>query len=96
MNIKNCLEKEIENLEHLAKQNYAPAQSELGFIYYKNQNYKTAAFWYLKAALQGDAFAQLNLGFMHFNGLGVPKNYEQAFYWFQQAALQGYAPAQFN
>ena len=96
MNIKNCLEKEIENLNHLAKQNYAPAQKELGFTYYENQNYKTAFYWLLKAALQGDVFAQYNLGVMNLNGSGVPKNYEQAFYWFQKAALQGYAPAQLH
>jgi uncharacterized protein len=30
--------------------------------------------WYKKAADQGDAPAQFNLGFMYSNGLGVPQD----------------------
>ena len=37
-----------------------------------------AAFWYRKAAEQGDAKAQYNLGVMYDNGRGVPEDDGQA------------------
>jgi len=52
--------------------------------------------WYRKAAEQGDAEAQNNLGVMYANGQRVPKNEAKAAEWFQKAAEQGYVDAQFN
>ena len=52
--------------------------------------------WYQKAAQQGDAEAQFNLGVMYKNGDGVTQDYEKAVEWYQKAADQGYASAQFN
>ena len=34
----------------------------------------------IKAAEQGDAGAQVNLGFMYGNGQGIPQNYVKAYY----------------
>ena len=46
-----------------------PAPSHLGFMYDKGQgvpqDYAAAVSWYRKAAEQGDADAQFNLGFMY-------------------------------
>ena len=53
-----------------------------------------AARWYLKAAEQGDADAQFNLGVMHANGEGVPKNDAEAVRRYRKAAKQGLAKAQ--
>jgi TPR repeat protein len=50
--------------------------------------------WYQKAADQGYAGAQYDLGFMYVNGKGVLKDDKQAVYWYQKAADQGYAEAQ--
>lgn len=47
-----------------------------------------------KAAEQGDAMAQFNLGVMYNTGLGVAQDYKQAVAWFRKAAEQGYAMAQ--
>jgi uncharacterized protein len=47
-----------------------------------------------RAADQGDATAQLNLGWMHREGEGVPQDYEQALKWLRKAADQGNARAQ--
>ena len=47
-----------------------------------------------KAAAQGQAKAQYNLGTLYFNGEGVPKDYQQALRWFRLAADQGEALAQ--
>ena len=46
-----------------------------------------------KAAEQGDASAQSNLGVMYENGEGVAKDYKKAVYWLRKAADQGFAPA---
>jgi TPR repeat protein len=58
------------------------------------KDYKQAVYWYQKAADQGDAKAQSNLGIAYAIGKGVLKDYKQAVYWYQKAADQGYAEAQ--
>ena len=60
------------------------------------QDCAQAASWYRKAADQGDADAQYNLGLLYVNGQGVPQDYAQAVSWFRKAADQGDADAQFN
>ena len=42
-----------------------------------------------KAAEQGDASAQYNLGVMYANGEGVPEDYVKAYAWINLAAAQG-------
>jgi TPR repeat protein len=42
-----------------------------------------------KAAEQGDADAQHNLGVMYVNGAGVPKDAQQAYFWWLLASAQG-------
>jgi Sel1 repeat len=49
-----------------------------------------------KAADQGHAKAQFNLGLLYYIGEGVEANKEQAFMWFHKAAVQGDLKAQFN
>ena len=51
---------------------------------------------YRKAAEQGDAIAQCNLGACYANGEGVLQDYSQAIYWYEKAAEQEIAEAQFN
>ena len=60
------------------------------------QDYAEAVQWYRKAAEQGVAKAQFNLGLMYDNGLGVTQDYARAGKWYRKAAEQGYATAQFN
>jgi TPR repeat protein len=60
------------------------------------QDSKKADHWYQKAADQGFASAQFNLGWCYANGQGVPQDYSQAVRWYQKAAGQGHAQAQFN
>ena len=50
--------------------------------------------WYLKAAEQGNAMAQCNLGQCYFNGDGVDKDRTEALKWYRKAAEQGDAEAQ--
>jgi hypothetical protein len=54
------------------------------------------AEWTRKAADQGYAIAQNNLGDLYENGHGVPQDYEQAAAWYRKAADKGNAVAQFG
>ena len=60
------------------------------------QDYPQALYWYRRAAQQGNAEAQFNLGFLYATGVGVPQNYTEAFGWYRLAAQQGNAEAQHN
>jgi TPR repeat protein len=50
-----------------------------------------AVHWFRKAAEQGHAQSQYNLGVMYANGVGVKKDVVQAVHWFRKAAEQGHA-----
>ena len=45
------------------------------------ENDAEAVKWYRKAADQGHAQAQYNLGVMYYNGDGVPENHVRAYVW---------------
>lgn len=53
-----------------------------------------AAEWYSKAADQGNASAQTDLGFMLLYGEGIPKDEKAGHLWLEKAAGQGDAKAQ--
>lgn len=55
-----------------------------------------AASWYRKAADQGLANAQHNLGVLYEVGSGVPKHGGEAQQWYRKAAEQGDMYAQYN
>ena len=54
---------------------------------------ETASAYY-KAAVQGSADAQANLGALYANGAGVPQSDAAAIQWLMRAAEQGHAKAQ--
>ena len=56
----------------------------------------TALSWYLKAAGQGEAAAQVQLGILYGTGQGVSQDHAAAASWFRKAADQGEAAGQFN
>jgi TPR repeat protein len=60
------------------------------------RDYIEAVKWYRKAAEQGLARAQNNLGSMYKNGRGVSLDYVQAAKWYRKAAEQNLAEAQYN
>ena len=57
------------------------------------KNHSTATEWYRKAAKQGYATAQNNLGVMCHYGYGVYQNKSIAVEWFRKTAKQGHARA---
>ena len=87
ISFKNCLKKEIKNLEALARQGNADAQFALAFRYNQKKgliNDHLAFHWSQKAAQQGFALAQILLGAMYRSGKGVPQNNKLAVYWLEK------------
>ena len=68
-----------------ATQNHVLSQAYLGHMYEHGvgvpKNQKTAVKWYTKAAEQGNANAQLNLGTKHATGEGVQRDYLRSYMW---------------
>jgi hypothetical protein len=71
-----------------ADQGMVAAQSNLGLLYYFNENYTEAIPWLRKAAEQGNSSAQFWLAACYENGYGVNKNIDEAGRWFWMAANQ--------
>jgi TPR repeat protein len=67
-----------------------------GLSAYQQHDYATAVVWIQKAAEQGLAKAQYQLGHLYSEGRGVTKNKQEAFKWIQKAAEQGHTKAQYN
>ncbi|QPK63286.1 transglycosylase SLT domain-containing protein [Methylomonas sp. LL1] len=58
------------------------------------QDYQQAFQLYCQAALKGDIESSYNIGFMYFNGRGMPRDLGLAMRWFKQAAEGGDSHAQ--
>ena len=59
-------------------------------------NYAEAIKWYRKAAEQGYAIAQNNLGDCYYYGNGVERDCVEAIKWYRKAAEQGYCSCRYN
>jgi uncharacterized protein len=89
----------LSTLRAYAKEGYREAQFPLAVLYHEGRgglikNGTEAAYWFRKAAEQGHAVAQFNLGVMLQYGQGVAKDDTEAAQWYRQAAEQGHAHAQ--
>ncbi len=60
------------------------------------KDYAPAIQWYTKAAAQGFAISENNLGYDYLHGRGVPVDYPKAFQWLSSAARQGNSDAEEN
>ncbi len=87
----------IEEVRRDAEMGDSNWQSVLAFLYTRVplSNLDEAVKWYRKAADQGYAPAQFNLGWMYDRGEGVPQDYAEAVKWYRKAADQGLSIAQF-
>ena len=72
----------------------ARADIQEGYAAYERGDYATALREFRPLARQGDASAQITLGFMYDKGQGVPQDYAEAVKWYRMAAEQGDADAQ--
>jgi TPR repeat protein len=87
----------IKSLNSLGDAGNVPAQIMLGALYSKGgavpRDDKMAAVWFEKAATQGNAEAQYQLGNLYENSQ-LPKDYKAAANWYLKSAQQGSAKAQ--
>ncbi len=60
------------------------------------EDYLQTVECYKKAAEQGDAEAQYNLGVCYYTGTGIKEDKEEAAHWYRKAAENGNAMAQYN
>ncbi len=72
----------------------ADVQAAIGL--YQAGHYAAALAKFESPARDGNATAQLFLGLIYDNGMGVAQNYRQAAAWYYKAAEQGMADAQYN
>lgn len=95
---KSTPEEGVAWINKSAAQGYAPAESELGELYYLGKivrrDLTEAMKWYRKAADQGHARAEAMVGVMYANAKGVPRDGAMAAQWFKRSAEQGYPLAQ--
>ena len=83
----------LDQLRTLAEGGAADAQVRLASIYANNaelRDYTESAKWYLAAALQGNAVAQVSIGGAYADGRGVEQDLENAEFWLRIAADQGH------
>jgi TPR repeat protein len=83
-----------------AETGHVRKEVELGEAYLTGQgaprDLKQAAYWYEKAAGEGDPVAQNQIGYLYQTGLGVPHDPIRAVHWYQLAAANGLTRAKVN
>ncbi|MDQ9009206.1 tetratricopeptide repeat protein [Acinetobacter gerneri] len=90
---------DIEQTKLCTKQGNMRAQKDLALAYASGrlgleQDFKQSFEWNYKAALQGDAEAQTELGKDFENGFGIQQDEQKAMYWYTKASDQNYGRAQ--
>jgi eukaryotic-like serine/threonine-protein kinase len=95
------VQRAVKYYRNAAAHDYPDAENVLGSLYATGadgvpQDNDEALVWFQKAAAQGLAKAQKNLGDMYYFGRGQDKDYKQAMFWYAKAADQKFADAQFR
>lgn len=84
--------------EEAAKRGYAPAQVNLGLMYFQGweteKNYALAMHYFHLAADQGEPAGYFNLGLHFLRGVGVRQDYAEAMRLFLKSAAKNNPPAQ--
>ncbi len=84
--VEKDLEEAKKYLNMAAKTFNIKAMLSLGHIYYKENNYSLAEYWYKEAAKFGNSLAMYNLGVMYQTGKASVKNIDLAKYWLSKSA----------
>ena len=91
---------DIASLKSSAELGDASAQGKLGKMYASGdglpQDYKVAAVWFERAAIQGLPSAQNDIGALYHAGRGVSQDFEKAAVYYGLAAQQGSGYAALN
>jgi TPR repeat protein len=90
----------VAQLQTKAAQGFVKQEMELAAAYFAGRgvpkDLTQAAYWYRKAADQGNPGAQLNLAYMYTVGIGVSADKAEAIRWYSRAASSNEAEAQVN
>lgn len=89
-------ERQLQETEEQARQKHAGDPAALCYNSFARKDYVEALPPCLKAAAQGNANAQNNLGDMYEQGWGVERDFTDALKWYRKAAAQGQAYGQLN
>jgi len=88
------------DLQAKATRGYVKQELELAADYFAGRgvpkDLTQSAYWYRKAADQGNPAAQVYLGYMYTVGMGVPQDRTEAIRWYRRAASAGNAEAEVN
>jgi len=80
----------VAELQTKAAQGYVVQELELAADYFVGRgvprDLAQAAFWYRKAADQGNPSAQMNLGYLYVGGIGVTRDPVEAAKWYRRAS----------
>ncbi|MFL2912394.1 MAG: tetratricopeptide repeat protein [Opitutales bacterium] len=76
-------------LEEAAQSGESEAMNELGLLAYKNQDYKKAMDWFIKAAEFNQSESLRYIGILYFLGQGVEIDYKIAEGWLEKAVKSG-------
>jgi TPR repeat protein len=90
----------VSELQTKAARGYVKQQLELAADYFAGRgvpkDLTQSAYWYRKAADQGNPAAQVYLGYMYTVGMGVPQDRSEAVRWYRRAVSAGNAEAEVN
>jgi tetratricopeptide (TPR) repeat protein len=87
--VERNLDTAMQYFEKAAAKGHAAAQNGVGRCHYEKGRYEEAFKWHTKSAAQGYANAEINLGILYEDGLGVTKDISKAIEWYTKAAEKG-------
>jgi uncharacterized protein len=90
----------VAELQTKAAQGFVKQELQLAAAYFAGRgvpkDLAQAAYWYRKAADQGNPAAQVYLGYLYSVGLGVPQDTAEAIRWYRRAASSNSPLAEVN
>lgn len=94
------VDENISQMQAAAAKGFIPQEIELAAAYYAGRGVtrdeKMAAYWYEKAARNGDPEAENEIGYFYQTGTGVTRDMARALHWYQLSAASGYTNAKVN
>ena len=87
--VERNLDTAMQYFEKAAAKGHAAAQNGVGRCHYEKGRYEEAFKWHTKSAAQGYATAEIKLGILYGDGLGVTKDISKAIEWYTKAAETG-------
>jgi hypothetical protein len=90
----------VAEMQTKAAQGFVKQELELAAAYFAGRgvpkDLAQSAYWYRKAADQGNPAAQVYLGYLYTAGLGVPQDTAEAIRWYRRAASSNSPQAEVN